>query len=295
MKKNWHKAEDTWKKVRRFQNRGVGFSNPRPACGRTEGSGQKNLRGGSMQKVTIKVQDEVAIVRLTNGVTNAISPELVSDLGAAVDQVKKECRGMVLAGGSKFFSIGFDLPSLLPLDRDGVLDFFVNFNRVILAAYTLPMPTVCAVAGHAVGGGNIIALAGDYRYMAEGKKRIGLNEINLGVPVPYLADMILRQVVGDRAATEMLFGGELMPVDEAARIGLVDAVLPEGELEQLALEKVTALAGRPDSGFAAIKDNRVETVQRRYEQNGLEKDKKFVGCWFLPEVQELLKKAAEKF
>ncbi len=109
-----------------------------------------------MNNVSVEVQNDVALVRLTNGVTNAISPELVSDLGAAVAQVNKECRGMVLAGGSKFLSIGFDLPSLLPLDRDGILDFFVNFNRVILAAFTLPMPTVCAVAGHAAGSGNII-------------------------------------------------------------------------------------------------------------------------------------------
>jgi Delta3-Delta2-enoyl-CoA isomerase len=138
-----------------------------------------------MQKVSMEVQNDIAIVRLSNGVTNAISPDLVSALGTTVDQVKKECRGMVLTGGDKFYSIGFDLPSLLPLDREGILDFFVSFNCVILAAFTLPMPTVSAVAGHAAGGGNIIALAGDYRFMAEGKKRIGLNEVNLGLPVPF--------------------------------------------------------------------------------------------------------------
>lgn len=248
-----------------------------------------------MQKVAIEIQQDVAVVRLANGVTNAISPELVSDLGTAVEKVRKECRGMVIAGGSKFFSIGFDLPSLLSLDRSGLMDFFISFNRVILAAYTLPMPTACAIAGHAVGGGNIIALASDFRFMTEGKKRIGLNEVNLGVPVPYLADMILRQVAGDRPATEMLFGGELMLAEQALQIGLVDAVVPETGVEQTAIEKVAALAVRPPSGFAEIKTNRVESVRYLYEKNGMEKDKKFVECWFLPEVQVLLKKAAEKF
>jgi Delta3-Delta2-enoyl-CoA isomerase len=107
--------------------------------------------------------------------------------------------------------------------------------------------------------------------------------------------MILRQVVGDRAATEMLFGGELLSVAEAERIRLVDEVVPEAELEQRAIEKVTALAGRPSSGFTEIKANRVECVRCRYKENGLEKDKKFVEYWFMPQVQELLKKAAEKF
>jgi len=175
------------------------------------------------------------------------------------------------------------------------MDFIVSFNRVILATYTLPMPTACAIAGHATGGGNIIALASDLRFMAEGKKRIGLNEVTLGVPVPYLADLILRQVVGDRPATEMLFGGELMSADQALRIGLVDAVVPEPDLEQSAIQKVAALAAHPPSGFTEIKANLVESVRYLYERKGMEKDKKFVQCWFLPEVQDLLKKAAEKF
>ena len=58
--------------------------------------------------------------------------------------------------------------------------------------------------------------------MAEGKKRIGLNEIQLGVPVPYLADLILRQIVGDRTATEMLYTGAIMPAAAALEVGLVD-------------------------------------------------------------------------
>ena len=55
-----------------------------------------------MDKVSIEVKEDVAVVRLSNGVTNAVSPELASDLGTAMDQVKKECKGMVLTGGEKF-------------------------------------------------------------------------------------------------------------------------------------------------------------------------------------------------
>ncbi|MFH2057592.1 MAG: enoyl-CoA hydratase-related protein [Pseudomonadota bacterium] len=73
-----------------------------------------------------------------------------------------------------------------------MVDFFQRFNQLTLDLYTLPLPTACAISGHAIGGRNILALTGDYRFMAEGKKRIGLNEIQLGVPVPYLADLILR-------------------------------------------------------------------------------------------------------
>lgn len=248
-----------------------------------------------MQNVSLEVQQDIAIVRLTNGVTNAISPQLVADLAAALGQVQQECRGMVLAGGDKFFSNGFDLPSLLALDRDGFSDFFEKFNQVILSAYTLPIPTACAIRGHAPGGGTIFALAGDFRYMAEGKKRIGLNEVMMGLPVPYLADLILQQVVGNRAATGMLYAGELMLADHAARIGLVDTLLPDAEVERHAVEKVLVLASRPPSGFAAIKANQVESVQCQYQLAGQNRNREFVECWFLPEVQAQITKAAEKF
>jgi enoyl-CoA hydratase/carnithine racemase len=62
-------------------------------------------------------------------VTNAINPALVECLLVAVKQVEGQFHGVVLAGGDRFFSIGFDLPELLKLDRDGVTQFFYNFNR----------------------------------------------------------------------------------------------------------------------------------------------------------------------
>lgn len=248
-----------------------------------------------MQTAALTIKQDIATIRITNGITNAISPDLVTDLRAAIARVKTDCRGMVLCGGEKFFSIGFDLPCLLMMDRDGFLDFFTHFNRLVLEAYTLPVPTACAVRGHAIGGGSILALAGDYRIMAQGKKFIGLNEINLGAPVPYLADMILRQLIGDRAATEMLYKGELLTCEKAAQTRLADSVVVDAEVEQTAVKKVLAIAKLPRSGFKQIKENRVEFVKERYEKNGLKKNKNFVDCWFLPGVQDILKKAVEKF
>ncbi|MBW2141335.1 MAG: hypothetical protein JRG97_09730 [Deltaproteobacteria bacterium] len=68
-----------------------------------------------MPKVTLEQKETLAVLRLTNGVTNPISPELVEELLKAVRQVKEENLGLVLAGGTKFFSIGLDLPILLAL------------------------------------------------------------------------------------------------------------------------------------------------------------------------------------
>ncbi len=248
-----------------------------------------------MPKVVVEGHDNLAIVRLTSGVTNAISPALVQDLSTAVKRVEGRFRGVVLAGGAKFLSIGFDLPTLLKLNRAEMTKFFYEFNQATFALFTLPLPTACAIAGHATAGGAILALTCDYRFAAAGKKVIGFNEVKLGVPVPYLPDLTLRQVVGDRAATEMLYHGELMPTVEAQEIGLVDEVLAQEEVEDRALEKIAQLATLPRPAFEVIKDHRIEAIKIRYEGNFQSKNESFLNCWFSKQTQKLLAEAAKKF
>jgi enoyl-CoA hydratase/carnithine racemase len=248
-----------------------------------------------MSKVKIESHADIAILRLSNGVTNAIGPELVDDLADALDQAKEEFRGLVLAGGTKFFSIGFDLPALLQLDRRAMTDFYIQFNQTALDLYTVSLPTACAIAGHAIAGGTILALTADFRLACSGRKLMGLNEVKIGVPVPFLADLMLRQIVGDRAATELNYRGEFLEPEQAKKIGLLDDVCPSEELDQKTVEKVADLTALPPYGFPLIKANRVEKVQSKFKEKGSVKIGLFLDCWFNPAVQELLREAAKKF
>ena len=248
-----------------------------------------------MSKVKIEAHDDVAILRLNNGVTNAINPELVDDLAETLHQAKKEFKGLILAGGTKFFSIGFDLPALLQLDRPAMADFYFKFNQTVLDLYTLPLPTACAIAGHAIAGGTILALAADFRFASSGRKLMGLNEVKIGVPVPFLADLMLRQIVGDRQATELNYRGEFLEAEQAHKIGLLDVVCFAQELDQKAIEKIADLTALPRYGFPLIKANRVEEIQSRFKEKGSVKIGLFIDCWFNPAVQELLKEAAKRF
>jgi len=248
-----------------------------------------------MSKVVLEAHDAVAVLRLNNGVINAISPELLDDLSDALKQLESDFRGMVLAGGEKFFCIGLDLPGLLPLGRSEMVEFHLTFMQVVLDLYTLPMPTACALNGHATAGGTILALGCDFRFASSGRKFFGLNEVKLGLPVPYLTDLILRQVVGDRYATEMMFKGEFVEPEEAQKMGLVEAVFSPGDLEEKAVAKIAELAALPPHGLKLVKDNRVKAVRSQYEAERSTKADLFLDCWFNPEVQELLKEAAKKF
>jgi enoyl-CoA hydratase/carnithine racemase len=248
-----------------------------------------------MPKATIEERDGVAVLRLNNGVINAIGPDLLADLDEALKTVRRHFRGLVLTGGTKFFSMGFALPELLPLDQAAMVHFFSRFNDLCLDLLTLPLPTVCAVSGHAVAGGCILALTGDYRFAADGKAQMGLNEVLLGLPVPCLADLMLRHAVGQRAATDLVYRGRFVGVAEARGIGLIDGVFPPETLEERAVERAAELAGHPGDAFPLLKAGRVAWMRERYAQRRAEQDAAFMECWFTPPVQARLAEASKKF
>lgn len=248
-----------------------------------------------MSKIMKEIQDGIAVLTLNNGATNAISPELVDELMKIMGKIHNEADGLLLCGGEKFFSMGFDLPALITLNRTEMTDFLNNFHDLILALYTVSIPSAALLTGHAVAGGNILAIACDFRFAANPERKIGVNEVKLGLPVPSLADMILRQIVGDRAATKMLYGGEFISFADAEKIGMIDEMLPVQQLTQSAAERIGALGALDRRAFSAIKTNRVEAIKNSYEKSGRAKDKIFIDCWFTESTQKTLHEASRKF
>ncbi len=248
-----------------------------------------------MSTVSLTIQDKIALLRLDNGTTNAISSALVADLSSALSQVRCNAKGMVLLGNEKFFSIGLNLPELIHFDRTEMIDFFTLFDQITYELYTLPMPTVSAMTGHAVAGGCVLALTCDYRYAAEGKKLIGFNEATIGLPVPYLTNLMLRQLIGDRFATDMMYHGQFLSCSEAAEVGLVDKVLPLAEVEEQSIAKIDTMISLPEKAFNVQKNYRTESVCLSYAQHSSKKIDLLLDCWFEESVQEILKDASQKF
>lgn len=248
-----------------------------------------------MSTVVLEERGPVAVVRLANGVTNAIGTRLVQDLAAAVDRVRAEFRGMVLAGNAKFFSIGLNLPELVRLEPEAMAAFWTRFEDLVLAIYTLPMPTACAICGHAPAGGTILALACDFRFAAAGRKLMGLNEIQIGLAVPFIADRMLRQIAGDAACRRLEYSGELLACEEAHALGLVDEIVAEEAVEGLAVERIAALAARPAGAFALTKRHRVRNLPEEFSLVRAELGRDFMARWFSPDAQALMAAAAAKY
>jgi enoyl-CoA hydratase/carnithine racemase len=251
-----------------------------------------------MKWIEAETDDGVTILKLNHGITNAINGELVKELRESLRhlQGQSEVKALVLTSANeKFFSIGFDLPELFSMTPGDFEEFFTGYNHLCLELYTLPRPTVAALTGHTIAGGFILASCCDYRFFIEGKKYCALNEVNLGVPVPFLADLVLRQLVGDRQATEIMYTGRLITAEEALRMGYVDALFPPDQIRSQALNKARFLGNLPAEALRRIKENRTAGLAGEIRGRLEEDIKTFLKFWYMAEARERLKEAIKKF
>ena len=251
-----------------------------------------------MALIEVENQDNIAILKLNNGITNALNFEFISALSDELAELGNDqaVDGIVLTSNNeKFFSIGFDLPQLYNQSIEEVTTFYKTYNRLCLLLYTIPKPTIAAIVGHAIAGGCILTFCCDYRLIAQGKKLMGVNEIKLGIPVPYPADRMLNQIIGPRNAQELMYTGEFYLPDQLKEIGLVDEILPASEVVSKAKDKIRLIGGMPKQAFGMIKRNRTESVVDQILNKLEEKEEFFLIRWETPEVKKLLKEAVEKF
>lgn len=187
-------------------------------------------------------------VRLARPPVNALDPALCGALASAVaDAVRDGVRALVLSGGPKVFSAGLDVPHLLSLgdDRAALAAAWGSFFDAARALAGSPVPVVAAIAGHAPAGGCVLALCCDYRIMASGPYRIGLNETQVGLVAPQGIQHLLARVVGAYRAERLLVAGELVDAERALAMGLIDETTDIDHVVQRALAWLEPLLQLP--------------------------------------------------
>jgi enoyl-CoA hydratase/carnithine racemase len=158
-------------------------------------------------------------------------------------------RALVLTGEGGTFCAGADISTLRrsPEEAQGLA---VRAEEALAA---FPKPTLAAIRGHCVGGGSQLAAACDLRFAEEGAL-FGVTPAKLGIVYPASSTRRLVSLVGPAAAKYLLFSGELIDAERALRTGLVDEVLPEGELAKRVGEFTRVLASRSQLTQAAAKE-----------------------------------------
>jgi enoyl-CoA hydratase/carnithine racemase len=184
--------------------------------------------------------------RLARPPVNALSPELIAALLEAVRAAPGlGARAVVLSGRAGMFSAGLDVPRFLALDRALVRHAWSDFFELMRALAASRVSVAAALTGHAPAGGCVIALFCEWRVMAEGPFKIGLNEVQVGLPVPRPIHAACAHVVAARAAERLCSTASLLSAAEARAIGLVDELAPADEVVPRALAWATAQTRLP--------------------------------------------------
>jgi enoyl-CoA hydratase/carnithine racemase len=176
---------------------------------------------------------------------NAIDEPFARELLEVAGQLAADpgVRGVLLASAHpKLFCPGLDLVTLLEYDRATMARFMGLFSEMVWALYSLPKPVVAAVGGHAVAGGCILALTADYRVLKRGGVQIGLNEVKVGVPLPWSVAVLLRASIPPTALSPVALLGRNFADDEALAVGLVDQLADADAFEDFCQARLEEFA-----------------------------------------------------
>ncbi|MFI6496599.1 enoyl-CoA hydratase/isomerase family protein [Nonomuraea typhae] len=185
-----------------------------------------------MNTLLVEEKPDRVVVRLHRPeARNAIDAEMVGDLHAVCGLLERDPRPLLLTGGDGVFAAGADIGELLRRGREQALQ---GINSTVFERIRrLPMPTVAAVDGHALGGGAELAYACDIR-LASTRARFGNPEPHLGIIAGAGACWRLRELVGEPLAKLVLLAGHTIEAPEALASRLVAALHEPGELETAA-------------------------------------------------------------
>lgn len=247
-------------------------------------------------KLDFERDGQVATVtfQAANGV-NVVSPEFRAGISDALRQIEEsaECRVVIFRAEGKAFLAGADLQELVRLsDREkeeltweahGVMDRIAGLSQV----------TIAVIHAACVGGGLELALACDLR-LGTPEARLGFPEVSLGLVPGWGGTVRTAALVGSHVARRMILSADLLPADEAHRIGLLDAVVPRDDVETALEQRVTRFLSRGPHALRAAKllltsiDRELQTQQLKREAQT------FIDCLQSAEAVEGIQAFLEK-
>jgi enoyl-CoA hydratase len=242
-------------------------------------------------------QDSIVTLRLAHGKASAMDLELVDALALVIAEIAaSDARAVVVTGTGSIFSAGVDLFRFLDGGTEYAERFVPALSRMLLDLFAMPKPLIVAVNGHAIAGGCILTLAGDYRLMASGNGRIGIPELLVGVPFPPSVIEALRFALPPQHLQMLIYTGRTVTPDEALRLGIVDEVVDD--LPARTAEIARHFASLPPRAFALAKRQLRDKAIDRAKHYAAELDREVLEAWSDPathaRIREYLAKTVKK-
>ncbi|HAN30517.1 MAG TPA: enoyl-CoA hydratase/isomerase family protein, partial [Myxococcales bacterium] len=186
------------------------------------------------------------------------------------------------------FSAGLDVVALQPLGRDAMRLFWQRFASLFMRLYTTSKISVACIEGHAPAGGCVLAIACDYRVMANGPYKIGLNEVAVGLAVPGWLTEVYVDLIGRRHAERALQLGEMMSPQRAHAIGLVDEVVPLALAMDKACAELSLRLKSPPLARGLTKTALRAAVAERLNQRQQAELEPLLDVWFADECRSVM-------
>ena len=242
-----------------------------------------------------RIEDDILILTMENGKDNSLTAEFFTELREIIDEVNSNPspKGIVLTGEGRFFSSGFNLPMFLGFkDKEAIAQFFLTLEEpVLLDLFLCKKPVIAALNGHTVAGGLILAMACDYRVATPNPKaKFGMSEIKIGLPLNIAQGEIVRfSMADDRNYRDLVYFGQMMDVNRAKEVNIVDEVVAEEELLPRAKELVRLFIDNPGRSFTPIKRLQrgvvAESIRERLERSDWKEN---LSCFFAKDVRQTL-------
>jgi enoyl-CoA hydratase/carnithine racemase len=181
--------------------------------------------------VRLEVEDGVGTIRLDRPKMNALNQQVQEEIRAAAGEAteRDDVKAVVVYGGEKVFAAGADIKEMADLSYTDMVKRSTGLTTAFTAVAKIPKPVVAAVTGYALGGGCELALCADIRIAAD-DATLGQPEVLLGIIPGAGGTQRLTRLVGPSRAKDIIFSGRFVKADEALAIGLVDRLVPAGEV-----------------------------------------------------------------
>jgi enoyl-CoA hydratase len=202
---------------------------------------------------TYVLDGPIATITMDDGKVNAFSIPMLQALHAALDRAEQDEAVVVLTGREGYFSAGFDLEVFASGDVERVIEMLRLGATLTERILSFKTPVLAACNGHAVAAGSFVLLAADLRIGTGGAFRLGLNEVKIGLTMPWFAIELARQRLQPAAFSRAVVTAHMYDPDEALTAGFLDRVVDASELRATSLAAAEELAGLNAAAHTATK------------------------------------------
>jgi len=204
--------------------------------------GLEKLRMNTMTElVQIKEESNYCLITMDDGKVNALSFDMIAAVNTALDQAEQAGKVVLLCGRPGKFSAGFDL-SIMGQGGDAMFDLLRAGAELSRRIVNFDTPVVLAVSGHALAMGALLLLSADYRIGMLGNYKIGLNEVAIGMTLPYFGVALARARLASTHLNKAVGLAQIYDASGAVEAGYLDEAVTEEELLPRAIAQAEHLS-----------------------------------------------------